>query len=556
MYINLRSRLSVLFTVLIVLGTGLFRIPSYYYAHGLKFQLFYTLIYIAACFQWFHSIRRHFLQREMRIILSSAALLMIFLLAIQFTKYELVPKTSILSRYLWYMYYTPFLLLPVLILHATLYVGKTDASGISPWWRLLYVPVVLLALGIFTNELHHLAFRFPPDALGEPANYTRGPLYFAAVAAIFLGILGILLVLFQRTANRRLFRGLWLPLLVMGIGLVYLMEYRVAVKDQKILQIMFALPPFCCLFFISYFQSLVLTHLIPTNRNHAEFLRSSTLQAGLADLQHQVTVRAAGGTMPDPGQLQAAEDGDVSLGGDELLKSRPVRGGHFYWIEDVRELNRLDRELEETRDYLEEEHAMLDAANRLEESRRRAQAQNRLYDRIATNLQPQLGQLSAQLENLPEEEEAFREAMRYAAIQGAYLKRRSNLLFLADSEKQLDSAELGLSIGESLDYVRLSGIECHAQIVPGCRMDAELVIFLYSLFQAGLEAALPTTNAVLVVLRRTERALFFYLEFGLPARPLPEQWLRDASAWGEVQSEWSRDGAFLSLTLPLGGDRP
>ena len=64
MYINLRSRLSVLFTVLIVLGTGLFRIPSYYYAHGLKFQFFYILIYMAACFQWFHSIRRHFLQRE------------------------------------------------------------------------------------------------------------------------------------------------------------------------------------------------------------------------------------------------------------------------------------------------------------------------------------------------------------------------------------------------------------------------------------------------------------------------------------------------------------
>ncbi|MBQ3880749.1 MAG: hypothetical protein II727_10615 [Oscillospiraceae bacterium] len=547
---QLRAHAAGIFIAAAVIVLGLVRLLIAGLTYRLHLQPAYTLIFLSAAFFWLHSIRRQFIPGKMRTMLTVSAGLVILLFLLRYIRYDLADKESALSRMLWYAYYIPFIVLPLLIFLSTLYIGKTDRSAISPWWRLSYIPAGVLALAVLTNDLHGLAFRFCDPARIASLGYAHGPVYYAALAFVGLCIVGILAVVFRGTASRRFFRSAWFPALILLLGVIYMCAYRNTEADKLLFQRMFELPEFFCFFFICFFQSLVLTNLIPSNRSHAQFLRGSTLQTGLADEKGRVVLHALGSPEPEPAQILSADKAPAPLeGGDWLLKTQRVHGGWFYWIEDVRSLLALNQALADTGDYLAEEYAMLDAANRLEESRKRAQAQNRLYDRIARALDPQLDSLSALLDELPEEEDAFRARMKLAAVQGAYIKRRSNLLLLADTEKTLPSAELGVSIAESLDYLRLSGIEAQAIIAPDLDLDTEKVIFLYALFEDAVENALPALSAALVSLRKTREGILFYIELAEACAPASEKLCAQAEKYGRFTLDFSPEESILSLIL-------
>lgn len=59
-----------------------------------------TLVYIGVLSQWLVSIRRRFIQKEMKRYLAFAAFLMIFFLAVRFVKYEYCDEGSAFFRHL------------------------------------------------------------------------------------------------------------------------------------------------------------------------------------------------------------------------------------------------------------------------------------------------------------------------------------------------------------------------------------------------------------------------------------------------------------------------
>lgn len=50
--------------------------------------------------------------------------------------------------------------------------------------------------------------------------------------------------------------------------------------------------------------------------------------------------------------------------------------------------------------------------------------------------------------------------MRFACILAAYIKRRSNLVMLAEKQENIDVGELSLATKESLGFLSLTGAEC------------------------------------------------------------------------------------------------
>ena len=50
--------------------------------------------------------------------------------------------------------------------------------------------------------------------------------------------------------------------------------------------------------------------------------------------------------------------------------------------------------------------------------------------------------------------------MRFACVLAAYIKRRSNLVILAEKQENIDVGELSLAIKESLGFLSLTGAEC------------------------------------------------------------------------------------------------
>ena len=82
---------------------------------------------------------------------------------------------------------------------------------------------------------------------------------------------------------------------------------------------------------------------------------------------------------------------------------------------------------------------------------------------------------------------------------GAYLKRRSNLVFLADHSGAVPARELLLCLNESVSNLRLTGAVCAVKFDLEGSINGNAAGLLYDFFEAVVEAAwedLPALNLV------------------------------------------------------------
>ena len=80
----------------------------------------------------------------------------------------------------------------------------------------------------------------------------------------------------------------------------------------------------------------------------------------------------------------------------------------------------------------DEENELLKAENEVRENRAKADEKNRLYDRIAKEVEPRLRLIADILKNVKRDKIHPREAMAHICVVGSYIKRRGNLLLLGE----------------------------------------------------------------------------------------------------------------------------
>ena len=327
---------------------------------------------------------------------------------------------------------------------------------------------------------------------------------------------------------------------------------------------MYEFPEFICFFLIGFFESLVITHLIPSNSGHETFFRNSSIYAGLTDEDYNVCLsayedpaKAKDDELPTPEQIRMAEESPL-LFGDVLLKSHPVSGGHFFWLEDVEDILQINRKLEETVDYLNQENEVLDASAKLSEDHRRMKEENLLYDRVAKSLQPQLDRLEGILNDLPEGEEEFCTRMRYAGVLNAYIKRRSNLLLEGD-DKIIDSGELKIAIEELMSYVRLNDIECFADVVMGVDMPVLTALKLFEMIECVVEEAISEMTHIMVIIKRDGSKLSLVVTVSPCRESFKEAWINDFKKKytddADINVYCDDDEVFVTCCFFMGGDR-
>lgn len=449
---------------------------------------------------WVFSIRRRFPQKQMRgnATLFAAAFILLSLLSC--VKYSFAAHGSAAARYLWYAYYTPLTFGPLFMVHASMYFGKPDDHRLPKKWRWTYLPAAMLSLGILTNDLHQLAFVFPSGLENWEVDYSHGILYYLAFLWGALGLVTVIALAIRSTFSRRLFRTAWLPLAVLMVMAVYPVLYGASGGKLRLIQDIFEMNDFICISCIVLWESFVAARIIVSNSDYPAIFAASSLNAGLADGEWNVRQVSARGVLPQPEDLKKARSGETLLpDGDTLLKARAVTGGWFYWTEDVTELRRLQGELNDTAEYLEEENAMLRVSAQIEEGRRKTAEQTKLYDRVTEVIRPQLDALDRLLRDLPPEEDAFRERMKTAGILIAYVKRRSSLL-LAGADKTFTGAELGLCFEESARALRMAGIPCEIAVDREALLPAQTADLLYEIFETAAERALPALRSVRVAI--------------------------------------------------------
>ena len=451
-------------------------------------QLFRHLIQIGLLFVWMISIEARIPQRPVRRRLLAIGGLLGFWLFIRVAKWMLFPTDSWPNRYCWYAYYIPMVLIPLLGGMLVPYIGKEEQYKLPNWVRLLWIPAGVLIGLVLTNDLHQQVFAFPEGIRAFQDQYTYRPVYFLIFLWCFLWgcyLIGMLILKCRAPGKRRYQR---LPVFVL-VGTVLLsVAYCLRL-------VTFDLTAVDCVITVLLLESCIQSGLIRSNSCYGSLFHASTIAAQITDEAYQVRYRSAQAEPLTREQMQRAVNAAV-YSHDRRLCSAPVLHGYVFWQEDLTRLHQYQARLMETGRQLAGANDLLRAELTLKEKQLHIEEKNRLYDRIAAEVAPQLRRLDTLLQ---EKEMDDRERLIQICIISAYIKRRSNLLLLAEKDGKIPASELELCVRESMENRKLSGMLCALDAECTGMFPAQVLVAAYDQTEMVLEQTFSGEISALLI---------------------------------------------------------
>jgi len=506
-----------------------------------------NLIHISLIVSWCASLYRRILNKQVRYYMIVNGLLMAFWLTAKAIKYEFISdRMYFLGRYIWYSYYIPMILIPLLGVFIIDHIGKPEEYRIPKKMYYLFVPAGLILAGIFTNDLHQLAFSFPEGIEWFDSVYKYGVIYFAAMAWFVLGGIYFVVMLLKKSRVPGSKAMQKLPLIIMLGAVVFWTLYCLGIFRGCDLTVV------DCLIVSLLLESAIQSGLIPSNTNYDEIFRSSTVAAQIVDETYQPRIMSAVAVPLTVEQMKQAETDTVNLG-NTLLHSKPITAGHVLWQDDVTQINELMERLRDTREQLNQNNHLLQAELELKENQAKADEKNRLYDRISKEVAPQLVKVEEILKRIEREPEQAEKLMAKVCVIGSYIKRRGNLLLLWEENRRIDARELEYCIRESLDNLRLAKVytsfecECAGELLP------THIIAVYDLYETLVESLLDNVTAMMIRLHCREGRISIKLQVGCEEQIAQNSLANITVPFGELSYDIQEEDVMIRYTVPEGG---
>ncbi len=409
----------------------------------LRSEYLTTVIYGGILIFWLLTIRRRIISDEMRHILTAGGLVLLSLFLLRVIRWEVLTYSPLASRYIWYGYHISYILIPLIFFISTLWVDKTDGKKYVHLTGLFMFIAVLLMILVMTNELHHLAFS--DTAIPEEPDFrTYGPVYIAVI--LWTGILILsglfrLLRLCQRSGSRRF----WFVPVIAGLFAVMLMVVYVWHRGRVMLGgcRLYYLQEVNCFLYVGLWEACIQIGLIPSNTDYQYLFALADIDAILSDMQGNLVVRSGHNRerIPKKGRIL-------------VRRSHPVSGGSVTWTEDHTEIRRLNDRLRETTDELIGENELIEEENRIKANSAAVEEMHRLYEAIQASVADQLHMVGKLIGEIEEEErkQALKKSrgnLQKSLVYAVYVKRRANLVLLAEKADYLPLSELALCIRQS-----------------------------------------------------------------------------------------------------------
>ncbi|MBR3555340.1 MAG: hypothetical protein IKN89_05460 [Oscillospiraceae bacterium] len=495
-----------------------------------------AFLYMGLVLAWALTVRRRILHWRIRHLLLCCCAFMIFSFVLRVSRYDLFRELRPVTEYCLYLYGVCYTMAALLSFLTALQVGRGE--GDEPRRLLpLWLAAGLLSAAMLTNPWHHWFYTFAPG--GEDIA-RHGPVYFLMTAWCAVFAVAAIALLFRRCRNSASRRWWFLPVGAFAAGAGLLTWYFLAGGAPKAGNLkLFNLHEAFCLTVILPFEAMFRIGLIPTNSDYALFFRRSVIKAALLDESGETAV------------VSPSYSADPGAG--ERLRHASIPGGSVVWFEDIGELLRLREELTALNEELDAENELIREENRLREERIAFETRNRLYDGISRVMEPQIEAMQTLM--AAGEGADFPARLERVLVMGAYMKRMGNLMLLGDGKRTLSTLELALSLGESLEYLRLAGVACALEAGPEEELPTARLISCYQVFEHFIEACWGTYHACRLALTPDPGTLL-RMELDCPAlRGGEDRILRETLAAQDLRLEtaWEDDTWCLSLCR-TGGD--
>lgn len=503
-------------------------------------------IYIGLFAAWGISIRNRIIQPQVRRLLTSVSALMIFWITVRTIRYSL-DECIWLMRYLWYLYYLPMLLIPLLAVFVALSLGKPDNFRLPKWTVYLYLPTIALLLLVLTNDLHQFVFVFPEDAIvwGNDYRYAFG--YFPTIGWMILCSVTALVIMLIKCRIPHSRTVLMLPFVPAIMLLIYGILYCFRVPWLRFL--MGDMTVVFCLFIAATLESCIGCGLIQSNTGYDELFMVSRLGAQITDQENTVCLASFNARELTKEQRISAEIQTVPADNRMLVKSQPIGFGHVLWQEDVAELTEVIEQIEENCRNLAERNRIRQENLETRKKILALQEKNRVNDLLHRETAGQIDRIDRMLAQYDRETDDRKRSrlLAGAAVVGSYIKRYGNLLLAGERTKETDIRDLARCFEESFINLELLGVNCLHTLPSGISLATKDMLQVYRSFEMAVEACMYDLSHVWIHMRDSGRAFLLNMEFVCDT---------DLSPFAQVADSFScEDGAYrFAFKLQKGGE--
>ena len=396
--------------------------------------------------------------------------------------------TPFYATVLWYLYYVPMTLVPLLYQLCGLRLAGLEQHRAGRRYRTaLWVTAILLIGFVLTNDFHQQVFHFDRSSGTWSNDYTYGWGYFAVLIWTAFNFVAFF-ILVGRSASFRIQRFSGTAALVLLGGAFFAISY--ALRVPWAWKLNFSLV--YCVLCVVTLEICLDCGVIPSYHDIAGIFDTLPLDLKVLtrDLQE---VYATPVSKPIPAgvreELRAQELGHshafaVVSNPDVMYRSFPLLGGSALLAQDVSEVNELNRELAHRRMELQRQNELLTADYDLKAHLADQEAEALLVKDVDQALARALGEMYGLLSSLPPLTDEASSHERYRMLQCAkmfvaYCKRKGSLTLAQHGESGFDRDRIQLIANEMASDLRTIDVDCASIIAIRRPMHASAVSALY-----------------------------------------------------------------------------
>lgn len=526
-----------------------------YTTADLKEHILSAVMISSAILLWKGTVSHRMIRRDIRRIVGLIGWLMVGWLLLRLFKYQIL-SNGLLCRMCWYGYYIFQLALPATLLYLTLILDRQkDKRELKIQFWLLLIVYVLSVLLVLTNDLHQLVFIFDPEGNWN-SDYSYGLGYWIITGIFLLLFVAAILKLICKGKKSSYRRGKILPLLFCGAVFAYVISYilRIPLAWESDVTV------YLCVISVLFFETVLRSGMIPVNTQYRRLFVSAPVGMTLLDEKGR-TVLSSRGAPPVSlsiwKRLLTDMEHPLLRDDDTLLHAVPIHGGMAVWQEDLSQLNRTRKEIQDVQIRLEAANALLREEGEVKKRLLSAESKRELFEHLDRDMEHRIADLVCLIETLPEAEHS-RGLTAYITLCLCHIKRRCNLFFLARQGESLLGDELGIYLDELGELARYAGLQTLIRCGQNGPLEIRRAALCYDFAFETISWTLKEKGSPLLGYLEPEGAclVFRFLPGSDPGEwEFSEELMASVSALnGQIACKDLDDVIGICMTLPLGGE--
>ena len=434
-------------------------------------------VYMLLLFGWQHTITTKIMQKSMRSHLTAQNIVSILYLTVRFVQDAFLYTDIPWMRFTGYFINIAAVFIPLFGLYSAFYLGKAEDYRISK---------KCLSMLALTNDLHHFLYYIVPE---EP----QPNLYFhpyIGTYMIHIWALSIIAyqvyVIYQRNGTAKsdpFYRKLvpfYEPILLFLFSIpyaatAYVVRFELVEYSAGLIFII-----------VLCWQLYILTGLIPVNTQYGEVFRRSTVAMQTLSPSGETIATSENAADITPVILESLKQNQhFSVTEDVIMHLHQIPGGYMVWQTDLSQINQALRELQRLNAELEEEQDLLAQEIRVQSDEAIIQARNGIYDSLSSEVAGQLTLLT----KLLSKESLSSDDWNHICLIGTYIKRFCNLQLTYQETQTIPMGDLALSLQDMAKCMKNIGIRTSLDFCPISNLGPELILLIMKTLEEILEAA-------------------------------------------------------------------